>query len=259
VKINVVSLFPDYFLELTKLGVVGRAHQRGIWDLSVTNLRDFSTNSYGSVDDRPYGGGAGMVMSYEPLRQCLDAIRSAAQPQNAEKKIPVICLSPSGTKLSQSKVQEYAELSEFTLVCGRYEGVDQRFIDLCVDEEVSVGDFVLSGGEPAALCLIDAVVRLLPQVLGNEDSKEIESFSECWKGVLDYPHYTRPEKIEGVDEGDVPAVLLQGDHKKIEQWRRQMSLQKTIEKRPDLMNEELLAEYERLLIVNSKIARTFCK
>ena len=244
-KINVVSLFPDFFLQIAKIGVVGRACQKKLWSLEIVNPRDFATNDYGRIDDRPYGGGAGMVMSYEPLRQSLQKlnIKKTSQLSTSSDSSKVLYLSPSGERLTQVKVERFSKLEEITLICGRYEGVDQRFIDTYVDEEVSLGDYVLSGGEPAALCFIDAVIRLLPQVLGNDDSLGQESYSDSWDGLLDYPHYTRPEEIEGQV---VPEVLLRGNHQKIEQWRRHMSLQRTYQRRPDLMTSALLQEHAKL-------------
>lgn len=259
-KINILSLFPEFFSEFVHVGVIGRAYRNQIWSLQVVNPRSFADNRHGQIDDRPYGGGSGMVMCYEPLHKALASCHQSQadnktqsnpisehsfcrqDPDRNDCRSKVIYLSPSGVRFTQKQAEIYAQLDEMTLLCGRYEGIDQRFIDAYVDDEVSVGDFVLSGGEPAALCIMDAVLRLLPKVLGNEYSLLQESHSAKWDGLLDYPHYTRPESIEG---RVVPAVLLQGDHRKIAQWRRQMSLQRTYERRADLLDDKLLSEYTK--------------
>lgn len=243
-KFNVLSLFPEFFSAFTQIGVVGRAKEQGLWSLQLINPRSFADNKHGQIDDRPYGGGAGMVMSYEPLRKALLSCHSgfSLSEKKSTENSKIVYLSPAGDRFTQAKAKQYAQLHEITLICGRYEGVDQRFIEAYVDEEISVGDFVLSGGEPAALCVMDAVIRFLPHVLGNDHSLEDESYSEEWDGLLDYPQYTRPEEVEG---HRVPNVLLKGDHQRIDRWRRLMSLQRTIDKRPDLMNDTLYAEYQK--------------
>jgi len=236
-RIQVITLFPDEFRPLVSLGVTGRALDAGIAQLEVLNPRDFAQNRHRTVDDRPYGGGPGMVMAVEPLRSAIRAARERAGPQ-----AKVGLLSPQGRRLTQEAVRALAGRRELILVCGRYEGVDERLIELEIDEEWSIGDYVLSGGELAAAVVIDAVTRLLPGVLGDEQSAEQDSFTD---GVLDCPHYTRPEAIEGLA---VPAVLLSGDHAAIERWRRKQALGRTWLRRPDLLRERGLDEQaERLL------------
>ncbi|NOX09413.1 MAG: tRNA (guanosine(37)-N1)-methyltransferase TrmD [Gammaproteobacteria bacterium] len=236
-RVDVITLFPEMFRSVTESGVTGRALQRGLFAFESWNPRDFTTNKHRSVDDRPYGGGPGMVMQVEPLRA---AIQAAKQADN--EPAHVIYLSPQGRTLDQQGVQELAQRKRLLLVAGRYEGVDERLLQQDVDEEWSIGDYVLSGGELAAMVLIDAVARMLPGVLGHEDSAEFDSFMN---GLLDYPHYTRPEQIDGVA---VPDVLLQGNHAEIERWRHQQSLGRTWLRRPDLLERmELDAEQKRLL------------
>jgi tRNA (guanine37-N1)-methyltransferase len=219
----VITLFPEMFAALTEQGVVGRAFREGKASLSCVNPRDFTTDKHQTVDDRPYGGGPGMVMRAEPLAAAV----AFAKQQLPEAK--VIYLSPQGKQLNQAAVETFARCREVILVAGRYEGVDERFIQSCVDEEWSIGDYVLSGGELAAMVWVDAVVRLLPEVLGHHESAAQDSFSE---GVLECPHYTRPEHW---NEQRVPEVLLSGDHEAIRRWRREQSQQRTQQRRPDLL------------------------
>ncbi|MCG3186128.1 MAG: tRNA (guanine-N(1)-)-methyltransferase [Rhodocyclaceae bacterium] len=227
-RFDVVSLFPAMFAAVTEHGVSGRAFERGLCSLHAWNPREFASDPHRTVDDRPYGGGPGMVMMAEPLAQALSAIRIAQQ-RACGAPGPVILLSPQGRPLRDARVRALAAERMLTLVCGRYEGVDQRLIDACVDEEVSVGDFVLSGGELAAMSVIDAVVRLLPGALGDSESAQQESFAE---GLLDCPHYTRPEIWRGVA---VPEVLLSGHHERIRAWRASESMRLTRARRPDLL------------------------
>ncbi len=239
-RIGVVTLFPELVEQALKWGVVGQAKDRGLWSLTCVNPRDFSTNSRKSVDDRPYGGGPGMVMSFEPLRAAISEISS----QNAafyaagsdEKSAAVaprrIFLSPAGQPFTQAKARELAALPAFTLVCGRYEGIDERVVASEIDESISIGDFVLSGGEFAALAVVDAVARLLPGVLGDTQSAQQESFSF---GLLDHPHYTRPEVLP--DGRAVPAELLSGNHEQIAKWRLQQARARTEQFRPDLLQK----------------------
>jgi tRNA (guanine37-N1)-methyltransferase len=234
VRIEVVTLFPEMVEAFSGFGVTGRARQKGIYSLGLWNPRDFSENSYRSVDDRPYGGGPGMVMMAGPLEGALDA----AQGDDPGK---VIYLSPQGGKLDHEKVMALASEPKLVLVAGRYEGVDERLIERKIDEEISIGDYVLSGGELPALVLIDAVVRQLPGVLGDADSAAEDSFVE---GLLDCPHYTRPEVYRGEQ---VPEVLLSGDHEKIRRWRLKAALGRTWLRRPDLLDRELSVEESRLL------------
>ena len=231
-KFAVVTLFPEMFAALTEYGVVGRAFREGLSSLVCWNPRDFTTDKHQTVDDRPYGGGPGMVMRVEPLAAAV----AAAKRQLPEAK--VIYLSPQGKRLDQAAVTEFASRHALILVAGRYEGVDERFIQNYVDEEWSIGDYVLSGGELAAMVLIDATVRHLPGVLGHELSAAQDSFSE---GLLDYPHYTRPETFVNA-EGEVhkvPEVLLSGNHEVIRRWRHQQSLARTSERRSDLLTVNL--------------------
>jgi tRNA (guanine37-N1)-methyltransferase len=236
-RIQVVTLFPDEFRPLVGLGVTGRALASGKAELELLNPRDFARDRHRTVDDRPYGGGPGMVMAVEPLRSTIRAAR-----ERAGEGTLVSLLSPQGRLLDQAAVRGLAERQELILVCGRYEGVDERLIELEIDEEWSLGDYVLSGGELAAAVVIDAVMRLLPGVLGDEQSAAQDSFTD---GLLDCQHYTRPEEIEGLA---VPPVLLSGDHGAIERWRRKQSLGRTWQRRPELLRDlELDEEAERLL------------
>jgi tRNA (guanine37-N1)-methyltransferase len=236
-RIDVVTLFPEMFEAIRGSGIPRRAIERGLLELQMWNPRDFTFDRHRTVDDRPYGGGPGMVMQYEPLRDALQAIRAAD-----EQMAPVIYLSPQGRKLDQAGVQELAQRPRLILLAGRYEGVDERLIESEVDEEWSIGDYVLSGGELAAMVMIDAVTRLLPGALGHEDSAEQDSFSS---GLLDYPHYTRPEVIDG---RTVPAVLLSGDHAAIARWRMKQALGRTWLRRPELLEQAGLSEEQQKLL-----------
>ena len=227
-RFDVISLFPAYFEPLKHHGVSRRAFDSGQMRLECWNPRDFTTDAHRTIDDRPYGGGPGMVMLAEPLERTLDAIAAARQ-QAAQPAAPVWLFSPTGRRIEQKLVEELAQSDGVTLLCARYEGVDQRLIDRRVDAEISLGDFVLSGGEIPALALLDAVSRLLPGVLGSAQSAEQDSLSN---GLLDCPHYTRPEVHDGQP---VPDVLLSGDHARIAQWRREQSLRLTLQRRPDLI------------------------
>ncbi len=239
--IQVITLFPEEFRPLVDLGVTGRAIREGAVQLELLNPRDFATDRHRSVDDRPYGGGPGMVMAVEPLRSTVRAAR-----ERAGEDAKVGLLSPQGKVIDQRAVRELAQRQDLILVCGRYEGIDERLIELEVDEEWSIGDYVLSGGELAAAVVIDAVTRLLPGVLGDEQSAQQDSFSD---GLLDCQHYTRPEQVENLT---VPPVLMSGDHGAIERWRRKQSLGRTWLRRPDLLegleldteSEALLAEFK---------------
>lgn len=234
---QIVSLFPELVGAVGEHGVVGRAVKRGLLSLGYRNPRDFTDDAHRTVDDRPYGGGPGMVMKYQPLAAAIGAAR-AELPANS----PVICLTPQGRVFDQAAARRLAALPGMMLVAGRYEGIDERLIEACVDEELSLGDFVLSGGEIAAMAVIDAVARLLPGVLGDEDSAAEDSFME---GLLDCPHYTRPEEVDG---RRVPDVLLSGDHARIAEWRQQQALGRSYRRRPDLVGKlELSARQRRLL------------
>jgi tRNA (guanine37-N1)-methyltransferase len=235
-QIDVISLFPEFTASIAEQGVVGRAIQQGKAKLNVINPRQFSTLSHERVDDRPYGGGPGMVMQFEPLQA---AIMQARGQSNDAK---VIYLSPQGQSLRQESVRRLAKESHLILLCGRYEGIDERLIEAEVDEEWSIGDYVISGGELAAMVMIDAMVRTLPGALGGEQSAEQDSFEN---GLLDCPHYTRPESVAG---REVPSELLSGDHKKIARWRLQQALVRTYLRRPDLLDGRELTDEERQLL-----------
>lgn len=235
-RIDIITLFPQMFDALTEYGVVGRAIHRNVLTMNYWNPRDFTDNKHNRVDERPYGGGPGMLMQYEPLQKAV----KAAKANNARGK--VIYLSPQGRQLDQNELNELASLDGLILINGRYEGVDERFIDTYVDEELSIGDYVISGGELASMVLVDGISRLLPNVLGHEESAEQDSYSN---GLLDCPHYTRPEEIDGKV---VPSVLLSGDHQAIKRWRMKQSLGRTGDRRPDLLEKiELSKEQQRLL------------
>lgn len=225
---DVITLFPDTLNVVTEFGVSSRAFKRDRWQLSVWNPRDYTHDVHRTVDDRPYGGGPGMVMLAEPLHQALEAADSAHVCAADE----VILFSPAGKPFTQAMAANLATKKRLVLVCGRYEGIDQRFIDAAVTTELSMGDYVLSGGEIAALALIDSVVRLLPGVLHTPESAEQDSFSSTLSGLLDSPHYTRPAVYR---DQAVPDTLLSGDHKAIARWRRQQSLKLSAERRPDLI------------------------
>ena len=235
--VQVITLFPDEFRPLVDLGVTGRAIRDGRVRVETVNPRDFATDRHRTVDDRPYGGGPGMVMAVEPLRSAIRAARGSAT-----SGTPVSLMSPQGRTIDQRSLNALAARPGLILVCGRYEGIDERLIELEIDEEWSLGDYVLSGGELAAAVVIDAVTRLLPGVLGDEQSAEQDSFTG---GLLDCPHYTRPENVDGLT---VPPVLLSGDHGAIERWRRKQSLGRTWLRRPELLDRlQLDAESEALL------------
>lgn len=235
--LGVITLFPEMFRAVTDFGVTGRAVKNGLLEVQTWNPRDFTHDRHNTVDDRPYGGGPGMLMMVQPLR---DAIHAAKQAAGDGAK--VIYLSPQGRKLTQRGVEELATSSKLILVCGRYEGIDERIIQTEVDEEWSVGDYVLSGGELPAMTLIDSVSRLVPGVLGKQASAEQDSFSD---GLLDCPHYTRPEVLDGLS---VPAVLLSGDHEKIRLWRLQQSIGRTFLRRPEIFENLALTDDQKTLL-----------
>lgn len=226
-RFDVLTLFPELFAPLLNSGITRRAYESGQVQVQLHNPRDFAEGNYRRVDDRPFGGGPGMVMMAEPLTRCLQQ----AQAQRAARA-PVLLFSPLGRPLDHAAVERWAASEGAVLVCGRYEGIDQRFIDQHVDEQISLGDFVLSGGEIAAMALLDAVARLQPGVLGDADSHALDSFNPALDGLLDCPHYTRPESWEG--QG-VPEVLLSGHHGQIERWRREQRLALTARLRPELI------------------------
>ncbi len=236
-RIELVSLFPEMFDAIIDYGVTGRAVDRGLLTLGFNNPRDYAKDRHRTVDDRPYGGGPGMLMKVEPLK---DAIQAARERLKGDAK--VIYMSPQGRVLDQAGVVELSRCDNLIVISGRYEGVDERLIQSQVDEEWSIGDYVLSGGELAAMVMIDSVARLLPGVLGHQASALQDSF---YQGLLDHPHYTRPEKM---DEGDVPAVLLSGDHQAIERWRHQQALGRTWLRRPDLLEGQSLSREQQSLL-----------
>ena len=237
IEFDVVTLFPEMFAAVTGSGITRRALERGLYALQAWNPRDFAADNHRTVDDRPYGGGPGMVMMGEPLAAAIGAAR-----QRAGAARRVICFSPQGTPLRHRRVLELTGEPGLILLCGRYEGIDQRLLDAEVDEEISLGDFVLSGGEIAAMALIDAIVRQLPGALNDAESAQQESFVE---GLLDCPHYTRPEVFRGVR---VPEVLLSGHHAAIRRWRLKQSLGRTWLRRPDLLAERGLSAGESNLL-----------
>ncbi len=233
----VISLFPQMIGTIGEFGVVGRAQKRDLMSLRVVNPRDHTTDTHRTVDDRPYGGGPGMVMKFEPVADAIDAARS-----DLPEGCPVVYLSPQGRRFDQAMAQRFSALPGLVLLAGRYEGIDERLIEAHIDEEVSLGDFVLSGGEIAAMAVIDAVVRLLPGVLGDDESAAQDSFMD---GLLDHPHYTRPEEIAG---RRVPDVLLSGDHAQISRWRSKQSLGRSFLRRPDLLQELDLNDEQQTLL-----------
>lgn len=226
-RFDVVTLFPELFAPFLSCGITRRAYTSGAVDVRLSNPRDFATGNYKRIDDRPFGGGPGMVMMPEPLTQTLQHIQS----ERADGA-PVVLFSPAGQVLDHATVARWSQSQGAVLICGRYEGIDQRFIDRHVTEEISLGDFVLSGGEVAAMALLDAVARLQPGVLSDEESHQQDSFNPVLDGLLDCPHYTRPDNWLG--QG-VPAVLLSGHHVRIEQWRREQRLAVTARRRPELI------------------------
>lgn len=235
--VAVVSLFPEIVSQVAEFGVVGRARERELLSLHMQNPRDYATDVHRTVDDRPYGGGPGMVMKYGPAADAIAAARGELPAGS-----PVIYLTPHGQVFDQAVAKRLAELPGMVLLAGRYEGIDERLIDREVDEELSLGDFVLSGGEIAAMAVIDAVTRLLPGVLGDDESAQQDSFM---RGLLDHPHYTRPESIEG---DRVPAVLLSGDHARIARWRYKQALGRSYLRRPDLVKKLSLSSEARKLL-----------
>lgn len=236
-RFDLVTLFPEMIDNVAEMGVLGRAINKGLIQLKCWNPRDYTHDRHRTVDDRPYGGGPGMLMKVEPLRDAIHAARKAAGEQAR-----VIYLSPQGRALDQNGVKELAQCSELILIAGRYEGIDERIIETEVDEEWSIGDYVLSGGELAALVMIDAVARMIPGVLGDAESAQQDSFMD---GLLDCPHYTRPEEIDG---RAVPDVLLGGNHQAIARWRMKQALGRTWLRRPELLNELTLSNEQRQLL-----------
>jgi tRNA (guanine37-N1)-methyltransferase len=242
-KIAVISIFPKMFEAVCHYGVSRKAIENGLVDILYFNPRDFTQDSYKSVDDRPFGGGPGMVMLAEPLYK---AIKSAKTALGHDSK--VIYLSPQGKQVTQGKINAMSlSTASAIFICGRYEGIDERIIDTCVDEELCIGDFVVSGGELPAMILIDAMIRLVPGVLGHGQSAVEDSF---YNGLLDCPHYTRPAELDKL--GDVPSVLLNGNHKEISAWRKQQSLSRTLERRPEMIDSQCLSQKDIQLLTEYK-------
>lgn len=241
-RFDVITLFPEMFSAITESGITRRALSRQLWQLSCWNPRDCASDVHRTIDDRPYGGGPGMVMMAEPLECAIMAAKEAAVKVGACDTAKVIYLSPQGAPINQQRVSELAVGPGAILLCGRYEGVDERLIRRVVDEELSLGDFVLSGGEIAAMALMDACVRLLPEALNDEFSALEDSFTN---GLLDWPHYTRPELYQGCD---IPKVLLSGNHEKIRRWRLKQALGRTWQRRPDLLKDRTLSREEAELL-----------
>lgn len=236
-RVDVITLFPELVQQVTSCGVVGRAAEQGLLELHCWNPRDYTLDRHRTVDDRPYGGGPGMLMKVQPLQDAIAAVRE----QN--RAAPLVYLSPQGQLLKQRRLAQQAEQGSVILLCGRYEGIDERLIQREVDEEWSLGDYVISGGELAAMVCIDAMTRLLPGALGHDDSAQQDSFSE---GLLDYPHYTRPEDYRG---DRVPPVLMNGNHRDIDSWREQQALGRTWLRRPELL-EELALDARQLALLD---------
>ena len=236
-KIALITLFPEMFEALTGYGISSRAVNQGLLEVSSFNPRDFTDDPHATVDDRPYGGGPGMVMTIEPLRKAISAAKDWIQGDPL-----VVYLSPQGKVLQQTAVNQFATGHSLILIAGRYEGIDERLIELEVDQEWSIGDYVLSGGELPAMVFMDALIRQLPGALGHKESANQDSFAD---GILDCPHFTRPEKYEGLD---VPEVLLSGNHEKIRQWRLKQSLLRTKQRRPDLLEKLELNDEQKALL-----------
>jgi tRNA (guanine37-N1)-methyltransferase len=237
VHFGVVSLFPEMVSKIGEFGVVGRARNRKLITLNIENPRDFTSDAHRTVDDRPYGGGPGMVMKYQPVAAALDASKG-----KMPAGCPVVYMSPQGKVFDQAMAKRFSALPGVLLLAGRYEGIDERLVESHIDEEISLGDFVLSGGEIAAMAIIDATVRLLPGVLGDDESAIQDSFMG---GLLDHPHYTRPEDIAG---DRVPDVLLSGDHAEIARWRNKQALGRSFVRRPDLLEKLNLNDEQQTLL-----------
>src|SRR2546421_317650 len=230
-RVDIITIFPDYFREVFDYGIIRRARAANLVSVQAHDLRSWTSDRHHVVDDRPFGGGDGMVLKPEPIFAAVESLTGARRREDVAPNNRVVLLSPQGKTFTQSVAGEFAKCEQLVLICGRYEGVDERVAEALVTDEVSIGDYVLSGGEPAALVVVDAVVRLIPGALGSETSATTESFSD---GLLDYPHYTRPPEFEGMS---VPEVLLTGHHAEIAKWRREAAEEKTKRNRPDLLKE----------------------
>lgn len=241
-RVDILTLFPGLFTSLLQESILGRALKKGIVDIQLTDIRRFARGPHSVTDDRPYGGGSGMVLKAGPVFRALESIPRVAQDSR------VILLSPQGRRFRQALAWDLASHEHLVLICGRYEGVDERIRMGVADMELSIGDYVLSGGEPAAIVVIDAVCRLIPGVLGGEDSTREDSFEE---GLLEFPHYTRPRMFRGME---VPPVLLSGNHEEIRRWRRTQSIRRTLLRRPDLLETARLTEEDRKILATLKEA-----
>ena len=257
---EIITIFPDFFRGPLDYGIIRRAREAGLIEISIHDLRNFATDKHRTVDDRPFGGGEGMVLKPEPLFKCVESLGVAPRERRLAREVgeTVVLLSPQGEMFTQSLAQDLAALERIVLICGRYEGVDERVAEGLADREISVGDYVLSGGELGAAVIVDAVARLRPGALGNEASARQESFTAAQKtrgegpdstctsgGLLDYPHYTRPAEFRGMA---APEVLIGGNHEQIRKWRRRRALEKTLRNRPDLLEKQLLSEEDEKLL-----------
>lgn len=268
-RFDILTIFPEFFSGIFSHGVVSRAAANGLIEIVLHDLRDFTHDRHRTVDDRPFGGGEGMVLKPEPIMEALDAMSVTPKSERDAARETVVLLSAQGARFTQATARELSALNRVTLICGRYEGVDERVNELACDRELSIGDYVLSGGELGAAVIVDATMRLLPGVLGNEDSSAYESFGQPDEsfaseaegpprsthgsgGLLDYPHYTRPAEFRGLA---VPDVLAGGNHDQIRRWRRERALEKTLRNRPDLLEKAELSEEDHLLLRNVKSRR----
>jgi len=262
-KIDLLTIFPDFFHGPLDYGILRRARETGLVEVGIHDLREFTRDKHRTVDDRPFGGGEGMVLKPEPIFECIEKLEVAPREQRDEAKQSVILLSAQGQPFNQALAAKLSTMDQIVLICGRYEGVDERVSEQLADREISIGDYVLSGGELGAAVIVDAVVRLLPGAVGNEKSTRQESFtldsaavdggptSTCGSGgLLDYPHYTRPAEFRGMK---VPDVLMCGNHDDIRRWRRQKALEKTVRNRPDLLAAVALTDDDKKLL--AKIQR----
>lgn len=263
-KIAVLTIFPDFFRGPLDYGIVRRAREAGLAEIEICDLRAFAHDKHRTVDDRPFGGGEGMVLKPEPVFECIESLGVAPHSQRVNRSVPesVVLLSAQGKRFDQGAAAELAGMERIVLICGRYEGVDERVAERLADREISIGDYVLSGGELGAAVIVDAVTRLIPGAVGNADSTRQESFtsarpeprdgpsSTCVSGgLLDYPHYTRPADFRGIK---VPEMLVSGDHEQIRRWRRQMALAKTVRNRPDLLDRAELSGEDKELLAQIK-------
>jgi tRNA (guanine37-N1)-methyltransferase len=238
-RFDIITIFPDMFGSVFSKGVIKKALDKGLIEVHIHNLRDFTFDKHKQIDDRPFGGGQGMVLKSEPIFAAVEKIKR-------NEKTPVYLLSPQGRKFDSRLAEELAQHPQVIIICGRYEGVDERVIQYLVTDEISIGDYILTGGEPAAIVVVDGISRFIPQVVGNVESVKSDSFCE---GLLEFPQYTRPRNFRGME---VPGVLFSGDHRKIESWRRKKSLEKTWRQRPDLLESRKLSTEEKEILEEIK-------